>query len=411
MKAIGQKCRSCGAPLHTTFVDLGATPLANSLLLPEDMEKAETYLPLRAYVCDRCFLVQLQDFVRPENIFHDYLYFSSFSSTWLAHARDYVQMITRRLGLDENSFVVEVASNDGYLLKEFVASGIPCLGIEPAENVADVARAANVPTKSVFFGKKTAGEIVDQYGRADLIIANNVLAHVPDLNDFIGGFKALLSENGVLTLEAPHFLKLLQDVQFDTIYHEHYSYLSLLSVEHAVAQHGLEVFDIEEVPTHGGSLRYYIRQEEKAAVSDRLLAVRAQEMRAGLNDLQTYSGFQQRVLEIKYQLLQFLLEARRQGRSVAAYGAAAKGNTLLNYCGIDRDLISFAVDRNPHKQGRYLPGSRIPVFGPDEVTLRRPDYLLILPWNLKSEIMASMAEIREWGARFVWAVPRLEVSA
>jgi 2-polyprenyl-3-methyl-5-hydroxy-6-metoxy-1,4-benzoquinol methylase len=410
MTAIGQECRSCGAPLHTTFVDLGTTPLANSLLLPEDMEKAETYLPLRAFVCDRCFLVQLQDFVLPESIFRDYLYFSSFSSTWLAHARTYMQMITRRLGLDGNSFVVEVASNDGYLLKEFVAHGIPCLGIEPAENVADAARAANVPTKSVFFGKETAAEIENQYGRADLIIANNVLAHVQNLNDFIGGFAALLSANGVLTIEAPHFLKLLQNVQFDTIYHEHYSYLSLLSLEHALARHGLEVFDVEELPTHGGSLRYYIHHEKKGSASERLNAVRAQEMRAALNNLQTYSGFQRRVIEIKYALLDFLLEARRQGRSVAGYGAAAKGNTLLNYCGIDSDLISFVVDRNPHKQGRYLPGSRISVLAPNEVTLRRPDFLLILPWNLKSEIMASMAEIREWGAHFVWAVPRLEVS-
>ncbi len=368
-------------------------------------------LPLRALVCDACFLVQLEDFVLPETIFRDYVYFSSFSETWVEQARQYADGIQRRLGLGLQSFVVEVASNDGYLLKNFVAQGIPCLGIEPALNVAEAARQAGVPTKTVFFGKATAAEIAAHQRHADLIIANNVLAHVPDLNDFLAGFKCLLAPQGVVTVEAPHFLNLLAEVQFDTIYHEHFSYLSLLALEPAVGRHGLEVFDLEELPTHGGSLRYYLRHAGQGEASGAVKAMRVREAEFGLRRLETYSDFMPHVRRIKFDLLAFLVEAAKAGRAVAAYGAAAKGNTLLNYCGIDRDMIAFVADRSPHKQGRYLPGSRIPIMPPATVFEVKPDYLLILPWNLKREIMDSMRGIRDWGGQFVWCIPKLEVAA
>jgi SAM-dependent methyltransferase len=405
------RCRFCGNPLRARFADLGAMPLANSLLLREDLDSPETYLPLRAFVCDACFLVQLHDFVLPETIFRQYLYFSSFSATWVAHARNFVDAVTERLGLNAECFVVEVASNDGYLLQRFVELDIPCLGIEPAENVAEAARERNVPTEQLFFGKATASDIASRYTKADLLIANNVIAHVPDLNDFVGGMATLLADDGVATVEAPHFLHLLEQVQFDTIYHEHFSYISLLALENVMTRHGLEVFDVDELPTHGGSLRYYIRHVTGEAPSANVMRIRELEATAGLNRLETYDGFQERVRRIKLDLLSFLIEANKEGKTVAGYGAAAKGNTLLNYCGIDSDLVSFTVDRNPHKQGRFLPGSRIPVLDPSEILLRRPDYVLILPWNLKEEIMLEMVAIRDWGGRFVWAVPQIEVSA
>jgi hypothetical protein len=397
--------------LHTPFVDLGATPLANSLLQAVDLDRPELRLPLRALVCDVCFLVQLQDFVRPETIFNDYVYFSSYSDTWLKQSRQYAESIRRRLGLGPQSFVVEVASNDGYLLKNFVAQGIPCLGIEPAANVAAAARSAGVATETVFFGKTTALDVAARHRHADLIIANNVIAHVPDLNDFLAGFKALLSAQGVVTVEAPHLLNLLKESQFDTIYHEHFSYLSLLALEPAVARHGLEVFDLEDLPTHGGSLRYYLRHAAKGESSDAVEAMRVKEFEYGLGRLDTYANFMTRVRRMKLSLLAFLVEAASSGKTVVAYGAAAKGNTLLNYCGIDRDLVAFVVDRSPHKQGRYLPGSRIPIVSPEAVFETKPDFLLILPWNLKDEIMDGMKNIREWGGRFVWCVPELEVVA
>lgn len=407
----GPRCRSCGAALHTLFADLGATPLANSLLQAADLDQPELRVPLRAFVCDACLLVQLQDFVLPESIFRDYVYFSSYSDAWLEHARRYTEGIRGRLGLGPKSFVVEVASNDGYLLRNFVAQGIPCLGIEPALNVAEAARQAGVPTKTAFFGKATAAEIAAQQRQADLIIANNVIAHVPDLNDFIAGFKCLLAPQGVVTIEAPHLLNLLKEAQFDTIYHEHFSYFSLLALEPAVARHGLEVFDLEELPTHGGSLRYYLRHAGGGDSSQAVREMRVREAELGLGRVGTYADFMSRVRRIKFNLLAFLVDAAKSSRTVAAYGAAAKGNTLLNYCGIDRDLVAFVADRSPHKQGRYLPGSRIPVVSPQAVFEAKPDYLLILPWNLKGEIMERMGSIREWGGQFVWCIPELEVAA
>lgn len=403
-------CRSCGATLTTEFLDLGATPLANSLLHTSDLLKPEQHVPLRVLVCEACFLVQLDDYVSPEDIFTDYVYFSSYSESWLAHAREYVECVSTRFGISPSSFVVEIASNDGYLLKNFVAREVPCLGIEPATNVAAVARKAGIPTENMFFGSATASDLVARHCNADLVVANNVLAHVPNLNDFISGLSHLLSRNGVITIEAPHFLKLLEEAQFDTIYHEHFSYLSLIAVEEAMKRHGLEVFDVEELPTHGGSLRYYISNAGQHSRSALVVEIVTREKNAGLDRPESYTGFKEHVRRIKLDLLAFLTEAARTGHKVACYGAAAKGNTMLNYCGIDGDLVAFAVDRNPEKQGRYLPGSRIPVRSPEAVQEEKPDYLLILPWNLKDEIMEQMADIRDWGGQFVWAVPELVIA-
>jgi len=403
-------CRSCDAPLQAVLVDLGTTPLANDLISPEDLGQPETYYPLLALVCGQCFLVQLEEFVAPENIFNDYVYFSSYSQSWLRHAQAYVEMISDRLALGTDSFVVEIASNDGYLLKNFVARGTRCLGIEPARNVADAARSLGVATECSFFGKGTAEDIAARHGMADLIVANNVLAHTPDLNDFIAGFERLLAPGGTITIEAPHVLNLLEQAQFDTIYHEHFSYLSLLAVDNAMTRHGLKVFDVDELKTHGGSLRYYVCHSPGEPESDNVARVREREARAGLDQLGTYEGFQARARRIKFDLIDFLLQAARDGKTVACYGAAAKGNTLLNYCGIDHDLIAFAVDRNPHKQGQHLPGSRIPILAPEQLFFLKPDYLLILPWNLKEEIMGEVEGVRKWGCRFVWAIPELEIA-
>jgi SAM-dependent methyltransferase len=409
----GLACRFCGAPLSHVFVDLGASPLANSYLEPADLRKAESFYPLCVYVCGECFLVQLPEEERPEAIFSHYAYFSSYSESWLRHAEEYTAAMVERFGLGPEHRVVEVASNDGYLLRWFAARGIPVLGIEPAANVAAAAEAAGIPTRVKFFGEATARELVAEGIRADLLVGNNVLAHVPGLNDFVAGLKLLLAPAGVLTMELPHLLRLMAEDQFDTIYHEHYSYFSLTTVQQVFAAHGLTLFDVEELSTHGGSLRIYGRHEEDSSkpVGERVADLLAREATAGLSRLETYRSFDEQVRRVKRGLLRFLIQAKEEGRSVAGYGAPAKGNTLLNYCGVRTDLLDYTVDRSPHKQGRFLPGTRIPIHGPDRLRETRPDYVLILPWNLKEEIVEQMADVRSWGGRFVVAIPEVKVLA
>lgn len=405
------KCRFCSAPLTTIFADLGVTPLANSFVAPEDAAEPEAFFPLQVYVCDACKLVQARDVETPDAIFADYAYFSGFSQSWLTHSERYAADMITRFGLWEASKVVEVASNDGYLLQFFQRAGIPVLGIEPAANVAVAAERRGIPTQVCFFGRAAARELAAQGHRADLIAANNVVAHVPDLNDFIAGFEVLLKPQGVLTLEFPHLLRMLAENQFDTIYHEHFSYFSFLVIERVLAAHGLAVFDVERLPTHGGSLRVYAGHANAAGrpPSEAVLALRREEEARGIDDIDVYAGFTQQIARTKFALLDFLIGAKRAGKRVAAYGAPAKGNTLLNYCGIGPEFIDFTVDRSPHKQGKLLPGTRIPVKAPDEILKARPDYLLILPWNLKSEIMEQMAPLRGWGGRFVVPIPEVEV--
>jgi SAM-dependent methyltransferase len=404
-------CRFCGAPLHLTLVDLGRQPLANSYL-PADHGAAEPHYPLHVRVCSACRLAQVGDVVPAEHIFAaDYAYFSSTAASWVAHAQRYAAAMRDRLRLTAASQVVEVASNDGYLLQHFAAAGIPVLGVEPARGVAEAAIARGVPTEIAFFGRATAERLAAAGRSADLIAANNVLAHVPDINDFVAGFAQLLKPHGVLTVENPHLLNLLRHVQFDTIYHEHYSYLSLLAVERLFAAHGLRVFDVETLPTHGGSLRYFAAHTDAGvAPGDGLARVRAEEAAAGLDGDRAYAGFAPRVAAVRDGLLAWLDAQRAAGRTVAAYGAAAKGNTLLNFCGITAadGRIAFCCDKAPSKQGKLLPGSRIPVLPPAAIGERRPDRVLILPWNLRAEIAADLAQIRDWGGRFAVAVPALE---
>lgn len=404
-------CNFCDAVLADTFVDLGEMTLANSYLDDAGLTKPEPRYPLHARVCRSCFLVQVEPAVPAEEIFSDYAYFSSYSESWVAHARAYASMAASRFGLGPDSLVAEVASNDGYLLKHFVAAGIPVLGIEPAANIAKVAEENGVRSEVAFFGKETAGRLRARGLTADLMTANNVLAHVPDLNDFVSGFPMLLKPDGVLTFEFPHLLNLINEVQFDTIYHEHFSYLSLLTVEKILAAHGMAVFDVEELPTHGGSLRVYARHANSTRHADGpgLEAVRKKERDALFDRPGAYAGFEPRVIAVRDALLNFLRTARDEGKVVAAYGAAAKGNTLLNYCGVDAGLIPFVVDRSPAKQGHYLPGSHIPIFAPEKITQEKPDYVLILPWNLRDEIMAEMALVRDWGGKFVTAIPELRI--
>ena len=388
------------------------SPLCESFLSAEQLNQMEPFYPLRVYVCHECLLVQLEEYVSPEEIFSEYAYFSSYSDSWVQHAAAYVRLIISRLGLGPKSMVIEVASNDGYLLQHFVEKGIPVLGIEPAANVAQAARQKGVPTLVEFFGEALARRMVDEGRQADLVVGNNVLAQVPDLNDFVTGLRILLTPNGVLTLEFPHLLRLLEEVQFDTIYHEHFSYFSLLATDRIFAHHGLAIFDVEELPTHGGSLRIYARRTEAAAGSDRRSRVEellAREREAGLADLSSYALFGGRVERTKRRLLEFLIQAKDEGRSMAGYGAPGKGNTLLNYCGIRTDLLGYTVDRNPYKQGRFLPGTHIPIHHPDKIAETRPDYLLILPWNLKEEITSQLAYVRDWGARFVVPIPEVRV--
>jgi SAM-dependent methyltransferase len=405
------KCRFCSAPLTVTFADLGMSPLANALVAPERAGEPEPFYPLHAYVCETCKLVQTRDGETPEAIFGDYLYFSGFSESWLKHAERYVEAMIARFGLGADSKVVEVASNDGYLLQFFKQRAVPVLGVEPAANVAEAALRKGIPTEVRFFGRSTARRLAAAGHQADLIAANNVVAHVPDLNDFVAGFEILLKPGGVLTLEFPHLLRMLAENQFDTIYHEHFSYFSFLAMERVLAAHGLTVFDVERLPTHGGSLRVYARHEDNEAlpVQDTVAALRREELELGLDDLAVYKRFAGQVVRTKLALLDFLIGARREGRSIVGYGAPAKGNTLLNYCGIGPEFIDFTVDRSPHKQNRLLPGTRIPVKAPDALLEARPDYVLILPWNLKDEVMAQMAAIRDWGGRFVLPIPRVEI--
>jgi SAM-dependent methyltransferase len=404
-------CRHCDAALSHTFVDLGMAPLANSYVTAEQLNLWEPLYPLHAYVCVQCFLVQLASIAKPEDIFSDYAYFSSYSDTWVEHARAYTDAVTKRFGLNGNSFVVEIASNDGYLLQFFVGRGIPVLGIEPAANVAQVAVQKGIATRVCFFGEDTARDLVDQGKQPNLIIANNVLAHVPNLNGFVRAMKLLLRNGGVITVEVPHLMRLMQENQFDTIYHEHFSYFSLATIQNVFNRHGLRVFDVEELSTHGGSLRVYAAHEDDRLrpVGQNVTELLSQEVKAGLTDLQRYLGFGEQVKNTKRKLLEFLIAAKAEQKSVAGYGAPAKGNTLLNYCGIGPDLLNYTVDRSPHKQGRFLPGTHIPIYSPERIRETAPDYLLILPWNLKAEIMDQMKHIREWNGRFVVAIPEVRV--
>jgi len=407
---ISGTCRCCGAELKHTFVDLGLSPLANSYVPPDKTRGGEVFYPLHVYVCDRCFLVQLEEFESPEAIFSNYAYFSGFSASWLRHAENYVIAMQNRFGLGPHHKVVEVASNDGYLLQYFAARGVPVLGVEPAANVAKAAIEKGVPTEVMFFGEANAGKLHQAGHAADLMTANNVLAHVPDILDFIGGFALLLKPEGVATFEFPHLLRLMRENQFDTIYHEHFSYLSLGVVAGLMKRKGLRIFDVQDLETHGGSLRVFACHDGAAYKQepdvDRVIA---EERAANLFNLAGYAGFAKNAVEIKCRALAFLIKARDEGKLVCAYGAAAKGNTFLNYCGIGPELIGSVADRSPHKQGMLLPGSRIAVQSPEEMLARRPDYVLILPWNLKEEIAGEMKEIRQWGGRFVTAIPHLSI--
>ncbi|MDA9404492.1 class I SAM-dependent methyltransferase [Bradyrhizobium sp. CCBAU 45389] len=400
-------CRFCNAPLKHVFLDLGLSPLANSYLRDEKAKADERFFPLRAYVCGECFLVQLEEWEAPENIFGDYAYFSSYSESWLQHAKSYVERVIDRFGIGPQNKVVEIASNDGYLLQFLVEAGVPVLGIEPAQNVAAVARAKGIPTRVEFFGERAARALRREGLRASLLIGNNVLAHVPDLNDFVKGMSILLDDEGVITMEFPHLMRLFDECQIDTIYHEHFSYFSLISAERVFAAHGLTLFDVEELPTHGGSLRIYAQHGSKGwhPISHRVHDLRAREISAGYANLDHYDEFEERALQIKRKLIAFLEDAKRQGKRVVGYGAPAKGNTLLNYCGITTDLIEYTVDRNPHKQGCLLPGTHIPIFEPERINVTKPDYILILPWNLKREVVNQLSFARSWGAQFVVPIP------
>lgn len=404
-------CRFCNAPLKNSFVDLGMSPLSNAYIRPENLRAGESFYPLHAYVCADCFLVQLEKFESPEQIFGDYAYFSSYSESWLKHAGEYTELMISRFGIDRRQQVIEIASNDGYLLQYFKAAGIPVLGIEPAANVAQVAQAKGLPTMVTFFGRQTARELAGLGKQADLLIANNVLAHVPDLNDFAAGMKILLKPQGVITVEVPHLLRLMRENQFDTIYHEHFSYFSFTTVQKILAAHGLTVFDVDELSTHGGSLRIYAchLEDPTKQAGFRVAELLAREETAGLKKIETYLRFDEQVRATKRNILDFFIRAKGEGSSLVGYGAPAKGNTLLNYCGIRTDFLDYTVDRSPHKQGLYLPGTRIPVEPPDKILQTEPDYVVILPWNLKEEIMEQMVSIRKWGGKFVVLIPEVAV--
>ena len=403
------RCRLCGTPLEHVFADLGMSPLANSYLTPAQANGMEPFYPLRAFVCDSCWLVQLEEFETADAIFSDYAYFSSYSSTWLEHGRRYVEDIVERLALDGSSQVVELASNDGYLLQHFHERGIPVLGVEPAANVAEVAIGKGIPTVVEFFGVRAAESLVAE-SRADLLIGNNVLAHVPDLNDFVAGMKILLAAGGVVTMEFPHLERLIEDNQFDTIYHEHFSYFSFSTVRRLFAAHGLRIFDVDELPTHGGSLRIYaVHDDDPRDETQATAALLERERARGFGQLELYESYAERVRESKREILRFLIDLRDRGQTIVGYGAPAKGNTLLNYCGIGRDLIDYTADLNPHKQGHLLPGSHIPIRAPDAIRETRPDVVFILPWNLREEIVAQLAYVREWGGRFAARTPEIQL--
>ena len=403
-------CRFCEKALVHTFCNLGMSPPSNAYLTEDSLRYAETFFPLHAMVCDGCKLVQLEQFQAPSEIFSDYAYFSSYSESWLRHAKAYVEKMTLRLDLNEKNQVVEIASNDGYLLQYFQQKGIPVLGIEPAGNVAEVAVAKGIDTVVAFFGVKTAEKLVADGTKADLLLGNNVLAHVPDINDFVKGMAVLLAEDGTLTMEFPHLLKLMLFNQFDTIYHEHFSYLSLHTVQIIFAAHGLTIFDVDEIPTHGGSLRIYGKHAELSpAQSANATKVLNDEKEAGLCETETYTQFQRTVQETKRALLSFFIDAKNNGLSIVGYGAAAKGNTLLNYCGVREDFIDYVVDKSPHKQGHFLPGTHIPICSPERILETKPDYVLILPWNIQEEVIEQMGSIRAWGGRFVVPIPTVKV--
>jgi len=404
-------CRFCGSGLHSTFADLGMSPPCESNLELHQLNQMEPFYPLHVFVCEHCFLVQLEEYVTPENIFTEYAYFSSYSDSWLAHARAYTDLMVQRFPLDHSSLVVELASNDGYLLQYFVQKGVPVLGIEPAVNVAKEATNKGIPTLVKFFGQELAVEMVRDGTRADLILGNNVLAQVPDVCSFVQGMKTLLKPQGVITLEFPHLMRLMEGNQFDTIYHEHFSYFSFLTTMKIMAKFGLTVFDVEELWTHGGSLRVYARHDEDKShpVTERARELAEREEKAGFTRLETYASFDEKVKETKRKILEFLIDAKRAGKSVAGYGAPGKGNTLLNYCGIRTDFLDYTVDRNPYKHGKFLPGTHIPIFSPEKIQETRPDYVLILPWNLKDEIQKQLSYIREWGGKFVVPIPEVEV--
>lgn len=405
-------CRICKTPLTHSFSDLGVSPLANSYLTDEQLDRMEPFYPLHAYVCDNCFLVQVTEFEPPENIFSDYAYFSSYSDSWLVHAQQYTEQMIERFGLDGDSQVIEVASNDGYLLQYFVEQGIPSLGVEPAENVAAEAEKKGVPTIVKFFGIETAEELASDGKQADLMNGTNVLAQVTDLHGFVEGFRILLKPQGVVTVEFPHLLKLIDENQFDTIYHEHFSYFSFFTVIALFAQHQLKVFDVEELPTFGGSLRIFFCHagDQTKSVSQRVEDLLNREISAGIKDVAFYVRFNEKVKQVKREILEFVLKAKAENKTIVCYGAPAKGNTLLNYCGIRTDFIDYTVDRNPHKQNHFLPGTHIPIHPPDKVKETKPDYLVILPWNLQEEIMEQMSCIREWGGQFVVFIPGVEIN-
>jgi SAM-dependent methyltransferase len=408
------KCRFCAAPLCHVQCDLGMSPLANSYVSFEHAHNAEKLYPLKVWVCDQCLLSQLEELESPDAIFSDYLYFSSFSTTWVEHARHYCETMVQRFGFHARSQIVEIASNDGYLLQHFKAKGIPVLGVEPAANVAKVAwEQKQIPSVVKFFGVQTARELVADGKAADLLLGNNVLAHVPDINDFVAGLKIALKPNGFITFEFPHLLRLIEHNQFDTVYHEHFSYLSFLAVEKIFAHHGLTLFDVEELPTHGGSLRIFGRhtgnKTAAGVTTDRVAKMKEKEASFGLHKMKTYTAFGEKVKTTKRKLLKFLIEAKDAGKTVAAYGAAAKGVTLLNYCGVREDLVDYVVDKSPHKQNHFMPGVRIPIYGPEKIFETKPDYVLILPWNLKNEISEQMAGVTAWNGKFVVPIPEVTV--
>ena len=404
-------CRFCNEKIEHSFVDLGMSPLCQTHIKPEQLNLMESFYPLHAYVCTNCYLVQLDEYVTPDEIFSDYDYFSSFSESWVKHAKDYTDMITERINLTSDSLVVEIASNDGYLLQHFVENDIPVLGIEPAANIAAAAVNKGIRTTVVFFGEETAKSAREEYGPADLLLGNNVLAHVPNINDFVAGMKALLNKGGTITMEFPHLLQLINENQFDTIYHEHFSYLSFYTVEQIFAHHGITLFDVQELPSHGGSLRIFGRHtnETDRPVTQNAIDLRNREVKAGVNNLTLYKAYEEKVKETKRKLLTFLIEKKREGKTVIGYGAPGKGNTLLNYCGIRQDFLEYTVDLSPQKQGKYTPGCRLPILDPKVIKETKPDYVLILPWNLAKEISQQHAYISEWGGKFVVPIPEVKV--
>jgi hypothetical protein len=405
-------CRFCGHQLTHEFIDLGNAPPSNSFLTIEALNEPEVYYPLKLYVCNTCFLVQVDEYKQSAEIFNnDYAYFSSYSRSWLDHTKKYVAMMIDRFGFNKNHQIIEIASNDGYLLQYFNEKGIPCFGIEPTEGTAKVARQKGIETISAFFGAELAKKLVKERGTADLLIGNNVLAHVPDLNDFVEGLEIALNPTGIITMEFPHLKQLIENCQFDTIYHEHFSYLSFMTVRSIFNHHGLELFDVEELPTHGGSLRIYAKHttDRTLTISGNVDVLLKKEISAGLAATDYYCDFQKKVDRVKYALLNFLIEQNNKGRKVAAYGAAAKGNTLLNYCGIKSDLIAFVADASHHKQGKYLPGSHIPVVSEEQIKKFMPDYILVLPWNIRGEIVEQLKYIRDWGGKFVVSIPNIDI--